>query len=117
MLSERYGEGAAAAKTNGKTLREKKASLDACTAQVSQSVEGRGHGVMRSWVLSLVCSIESTTSICSLLRVRRLPSQMITLYHSPGPPRAPPGRPVWLRPKIEICLLPASFFFTARVLP
>ena len=37
MLSERYGEAAAAAKTNGKTLREKEALLDACTAQVGQS--------------------------------------------------------------------------------
>eukprot|EP00752_Nemacystus_decipiens_P012376 g10969.t1 len=34
MLSERYGEAAAAAKTTGKTLREKEALLDACTAQL-----------------------------------------------------------------------------------
>eukprot|EP00903_Cladosiphon_okamuranus_P018348 g16880.t1 len=34
MLSERYGEAAAAAKTSGKALREKEALLDACTAQL-----------------------------------------------------------------------------------
>lgn len=43
MLSERYGEAAAAAKTTGKALREKEALLDACTAQVSQRSTLPGH--------------------------------------------------------------------------
>lgn len=39
MLSERYGEAAAEARTSGKALREKEALLDAVTAQVRLLLE------------------------------------------------------------------------------
>lgn len=49
MLSERFGEAAAEARTNGKALREKEALLDAVTAQVRCTVECIPFFPLGSW--------------------------------------------------------------------